>query len=291
MSAKWGCGHLVQRRPFHQLKWGGIYAYLLHVDWFVKLFLFPGFDLHQPTTRHTDGLVADKVSNYRLDWLDASLFAQLKVYSTSSGDMVSVNGGVVVSWGKRRKERDVGLTDRQPVCPSASTATQIMTCQVGYTCATNTPPSTLARLAHAAMLDWCPCLSCHCQLSLRCMIHWSFELLASSDECVRLILVPEFQSGLTKMWRRRVFERSSWQTAACACLRTRMATNVRGEESDIWWGHLSLFAEEIACYLSLCGWWSAPGGWAMWWVHYVLPAQERWSRDSTQSVTLVILEI
>ena len=51
MSPGCCCGHLVQRRSFHQLKWGGVYTYLLHIDWFIQLFLFPGFDLNQPITR------------------------------------------------------------------------------------------------------------------------------------------------------------------------------------------------------------------------------------------------
>lgn len=59
-------GHLVQRRSFHQLKWRGVYAYLLHINWFVQLCLFPGFDLQPITKQRDEG--ANIGCNYQLGW-------------------------------------------------------------------------------------------------------------------------------------------------------------------------------------------------------------------------------
>lgn len=44
--------------------------------------------------------------------------------------------------------------------------------------------------------------------------------------------VPEFRSGLTKTWRKRVSEESSWQTAACVCLGTRCGNTCQRRQAD-----------------------------------------------------------
>ncbi len=98
------CVHLVQRRPLHQLKRGGVYTYLLHIDGFIELFLFPGFDLHQPITRERGYSEYIEFLMISFGWFDCLVVgcvnAKSMRYSTSSGDMVSVNGGAAVSWGK-----------------------------------------------------------------------------------------------------------------------------------------------------------------------------------------------
>lgn len=74
-SPRWCCGHLVQGSSFHQLKWRGVYAYLLHINWFVQLCLFPGFDL-QPIRKQRDGLRANRVCKY---WLESFVGRLLSV--------------------------------------------------------------------------------------------------------------------------------------------------------------------------------------------------------------------
>lgn len=48
--------HLVQRRPFHQLKRRGVNADLLHVDGFVQLLLVPDFNLNPRSHKGTEFL-------------------------------------------------------------------------------------------------------------------------------------------------------------------------------------------------------------------------------------------
>lgn len=136
--------------------------------------------------------------------------------------MVSVNGGAVVSCGKRGKER---VRASQSVCKAIQMMIRWPLVVLYHHPQHNmSTPLCMHRVvllpSQAAMLDWCPCLSCQYHLDSRSVM--CFELLGSKWwVCeVDLSSVPEFQSGLTKTWRRRVSEGSSWQTAACACLRT-----------------------------------------------------------------------
>lgn len=74
--------HLVQRRPFHQLKWRGVNAYLLHVNRFIQLLLVPDFNLNQPPK---------KSQRYRVSTHFLNQKAQSRGCPTSSGVMVSVS--------------------------------------------------------------------------------------------------------------------------------------------------------------------------------------------------------
>lgn len=102
---------------------------------------------------------------------------------------------------------------------------------------------------------------------------------------VDLSIVPEFQSGQSKMWRRRVSGGSSWQTAACACLRTWFGNTCKRGEEVTFDGWTSLCAVEKTWYLSLCSWWRAPRVWGMGWGRCTLPALEQSGR-TTSSVNI-----
>lgn len=65
-----------------------------------------------------------------------------------------------------------------------------------------------------------------------------------------LSAIPEFQSGPMKTWRRRVSEGSSWQMAACACLRTWDGNTCKRRQEVTSDGWSCLFPAQWKCHVT-----------------------------------------
>lgn len=134
-------------------------------------------------------------------------------------------------------------------------------CKTASLCLCHASPIIKAKLAQTAMFD-APALAV--SLKTRCTAPlgfvgsnwWLFEADLST--------VPEFQSGLSKTWRRRVSGGSSWQTATCHCLRTWFGRTCkrRKEVTFDGWTHLYVQCKRHVTWACVLGWgvWRY-GGW------------------------------